>query len=67
MKGYACKITYVDLTTEKIWDEYFDESFARKYLGGNGFAARVLYDRLLAGVDPLGPENSFIINVKFHI
>jgi aldehyde:ferredoxin oxidoreductase len=61
MKGYAGKITYVDLTTGKIWDEAFEERFARKYLGGNGFAARVLFDRVPKGADPLGPENAFIL------
>ncbi len=61
MKGYAGKITYVDLTHAKIWDEPLGEQFARKYLGGNGFAARVLLDRVPAGTDPLGPENAFIV------
>jgi len=61
MKGYAGKITYVDLTSGMIWDEEIDEGFARKYLGGNGFAARVLYDRVPEGADPLGPENAFIL------
>jgi aldehyde:ferredoxin oxidoreductase len=40
MKAYAGKITYVDLTSGKIWDEGIEERFARQYLGGNGFAAR---------------------------
>lgn len=61
MKGYTGKITYVDLTSGKIWDESFDERFARKYLGGNGFAAKVLFERVPAGADPLGPENAFIL------
>lgn len=61
MKGYAGKITYVDLTSGKIWDEGIEERFARKYLGGNGFAARVLFDRVPRGTDPLGPENAIIV------
>jgi aldehyde:ferredoxin oxidoreductase len=61
MKGYAGKITYVDLSTGNIWNEPVEESFARKYLGGNGFAARILLDRVPRGVDPLGPENAFIV------
>ncbi len=61
MNGYAGKITYVDLTSGKIWDEPVEEGFARKYLGGNGFAARVLYDRVPKGADALGPENAFIV------
>lgn len=61
MMGYAGKITFVDLTTGTIRNEPFDETFARKYLGGNGFAARVLCDRVVQGADPLGPENAFIV------
>ena len=61
MNGYAGKITYVDLTSGKIWDEFLDEGFARKYLGGNGFAARILLDRVPRSADPLGPENAFIL------
>jgi aldehyde:ferredoxin oxidoreductase len=36
---------------------------APKYLGANGFAARILYDRLRAGVDPLSPENIVVFGV----
>jgi aldehyde:ferredoxin oxidoreductase len=61
MKGYAGKITTVDLSSGKIWDEDFAEDFAKKYLGGNGFAARILFDRVTPGADPLGPENVLII------
>jgi aldehyde:ferredoxin oxidoreductase len=61
MKGYAGKITYVDLTSGKIWDEEIEEGFARKYLGGNGFAARILLDRVPRGAEPLGVENAFIL------
>jgi aldehyde:ferredoxin oxidoreductase len=33
-----------------------DEQTARKYLGGYGLGARILFDRQKPGVDPLGPE-----------
>jgi aldehyde:ferredoxin oxidoreductase len=61
MKGYAEKITFVDLSTGAIEEQSFDEAFARKYLGGNGFAARIFCDRVPKGADPLGPENAFIL------
>jgi aldehyde:ferredoxin oxidoreductase len=61
MKGYAGKVTFVDLTSGTIHDESFNETFARKYLGGNGFAAKMLCDRVPLGADPLGPENAFIL------
>ena len=60
MKGYAGQITHVDLTTGEIRNEPFTEAFARKYLGGNGFAARTLIDSVPAGADPLGKDNVLI-------
>jgi len=60
MKGYAGQITHVDLSTGKIRNETFNEKYARKYLGGNGFAARILIDKVPAGADPLGEENVLI-------
>jgi aldehyde:ferredoxin oxidoreductase len=61
MKGYAGRITHVDLSTGNIYNEKFDEMFARKYLGGNGFGARVLIDSVPRGADPLGAENVLIL------
>jgi aldehyde:ferredoxin oxidoreductase len=63
MNGYTGRILYVDLTTEKFTIEAFGESFARKYLGGNGFAAKILYDRLQPGVDPFSAENVVVFAV----
>ncbi len=57
-KGYMGKILWVDLTTGKIKIERPKASLYRDYLGGYGLAARLLYDRQRAGVDPLGPENT---------
>lgn len=61
MKGYAGKITRVNLTSGQVLEEPLEEPFARKYLGGNGFAARVLIDTVPPGADPLGPDNAFIV------
>lgn len=55
--GYWGKILHVDLTTGTIFPERLDDSFYRQYLGGIGIAAKVLWDRLKPGIDPLGPEN----------
>ncbi|MCX5907068.1 MAG: aldehyde ferredoxin oxidoreductase family protein [Deltaproteobacteria bacterium] len=63
MNGYAGRILYVDLGQQKFTIENFDEAFARKYLGGNGFAAKILYDRLKPGVDPFSPENRIVFAV----
>jgi aldehyde:ferredoxin oxidoreductase len=54
---------HIDLSTKTTAAETFDESFARAWLGGNGFAAKLLFDRLAPGVDPLGPENAVVFAV----
>ncbi|MFW9846086.1 MAG: aldehyde ferredoxin oxidoreductase N-terminal domain-containing protein, partial [Candidatus Thorarchaeota archaeon] len=59
--GYAGKILRVDLSEEKISSMEVTDEFARKYIGGNGFAATILYDEMKLGVDPLGPDNLYSI------
>ena len=56
--GYGAmgKILWVDLSTGEIREEALEEETVRKYLGGYGLGARILYDRQKPGVDPLGPE-----------
>jgi aldehyde:ferredoxin oxidoreductase len=63
MHGYSGRILTVDLTTGRVTIDTFDKAFARDYLGGNGFAIRLLYERLAAGVDPLAPENIMVFAV----
>ena len=57
MYGYAGQILYVDLTKEKITKKELEEDFARKYLGGNGFGAAIMYKEIKQGIDPYSPEN----------
>ena len=52
MKGYGGRVLNVDLTTGATRIEALDEGTARALLGGNGLAARLLYDRVPAGIDP---------------
>ena len=56
--GYAGKLLFVDLSGRKIRKEDIDYGMARKYIGGYGIAAKLLYERQKGGVDPLGPENT---------
>ncbi|MCL5257439.1 MAG: aldehyde ferredoxin oxidoreductase family protein [Chloroflexi bacterium] len=58
--GYAGKILEIDLTTRSLHETPLDYDEARKYLGGSGLAAKVLYDRVGPEVDPLSPENLLI-------
>ena len=63
MHGYHGRILNVNLSSGQVAIETFDETFARQYLGGNGFAIRLLYERLAAGIDPLAPENIIVFAV----
>jgi len=61
MKGYAGKLLRVNLTTKEIKEEAVEEIVAREYLGGRGLGAKILYEELDKGIDPLGPENKFLL------
>jgi aldehyde:ferredoxin oxidoreductase len=58
--GYTGRFLTVDLTTGAIDELPLSEELAENYLGGRGFIAKLLYDRLPRGIDPLGPENEII-------
>jgi aldehyde:ferredoxin oxidoreductase len=55
------KILRVDLTRQKFSEEDLKEEYAEMFIGGRGLAAKILFDELRAGVDPLGPDNKIII------
>ena len=55
------KILRVNLSKGKITIEPVPEDVARKYLGGKALSAKILFDELKPGIDPLGPENKIII------
>lgn len=59
--SYRGKTLRVDLTSGVCtdWDTsaYFDE-----WLGGGGFAAKVLYDEVPRGIDPYDPENRLVFS-----
>ncbi len=61
MNGWTGRILRVDLTSKTHRTETFSEEFALKWIGGRGFAAKILYDELKPGIDPLGPDNTFIV------
>jgi aldehyde:ferredoxin oxidoreductase len=61
MLGWTGNILRVNLTTRTHQKEPFTEEFARTWVGGRGFAAKILFDELLPGVDPLSPENKLIV------
>jgi aldehyde:ferredoxin oxidoreductase len=57
MAAYMGKVLWVDLTSQTYTEEIIDDTVYRKYLSGVGLAAFLLFDRIPAGADPLGPEN----------
>jgi len=54
--GFMGKILWVDLSKGTLNEEPLDEKVAREYLGGYGLGARILFDKMKPGVDPLGPD-----------
>ncbi|MBD3198105.1 MAG: hypothetical protein GF317_23850 [Candidatus Lokiarchaeota archaeon] len=60
VKGYTQNRLDVDLSTGKITKTEMTPEFCRDWIGGYGFGAKVLWDELKPGVDPLGPENVFV-------
>lgn len=52
----------IDLTTGSITDFPIDRKNVELYWGGKALAARILYDELKPGVEPLSPANIMIIN-----
>jgi len=60
LHGYMGKLLRVDLTKEKFSFEEIKPEVLRKFIGGVGYGAKLLYDELPAGIDPLSPENKII-------
>jgi len=58
--GYLGKIARIDLTSGKVWTEALKEDFARQYIGGKGFGAKILYEELTPKADPYEPSNLLI-------
>jgi len=48
------------MTSGDIVEERFSEVFARKFLGGNGFAAAIIGSTVPARTDPFSPENVLV-------
>ena len=59
-KGYTRKILRVNLTIKTVKVEELPNGQLRKYIGGAGLAARMLYDELKPGIDPFAPQNKVI-------
>ena len=56
------KIAFIDLTTGDIDIKPIPLEVRRKFLGGRGLDAYLLYNYTEKGCDPLGPDNALIIS-----
>ena len=61
MKGWTGNILRINLSSKNFKKEIFNEEFAQKWVGGRGFAIKILWDELKPGIDPLGPDNKLIV------
>jgi aldehyde:ferredoxin oxidoreductase len=60
MYGWNGVFLQVNLSKNKAVAETYDASLALNFLGGRGFAAKILWDQLKSGTDPLSPDNKLI-------
>ncbi len=61
--GYAGKILHANLTEGTLEVEEPSEEFYRTYMGGSAIGLYYLLKHTLAGVDPLGPENTLTLAI----
>ena len=55
--GYTGKILVVNLKNQTTTVENTDLDDAKNFIGAKGLGAKILFDRLPKGTDPLSPEN----------
>ncbi|MEB2836419.1 MAG: aldehyde ferredoxin oxidoreductase family protein [Desulfurococcales archaeon] len=63
MKGWHGSILWVDLSRGEYKLVGYPGEWAQKFIGGRGLAARILWEYLPRGADPLGPENLLVFAV----
>lgn len=61
MYGFYKRLLTINLTTSSFAIEEISDELLSSCLGGKGLATHLLVSRNPAGVDPLAPENNFII------
>ncbi len=58
--SYECRVLLVDLSRRNIEILHLDKSLVRKYIGGVGLAARILWDETTADTEPLSEDNPLL-------
>ena len=59
--GWVGKILRVNLSTEEVKEQDLPKDLALEWIGGRGFAIKILWDELEPETDPLSPENKVVI------
>ncbi len=60
-KAYHGKILRINLSKREIRKQLLSDLLIEEYLGGRGWAAKILYDELKPKTDPLGEENKLVL------
>ncbi len=60
MHGYNGRALVVDLTARRVDWQPLAEDVLRRFIGGSGLGAYLLYEHCPPGVDPMAPENPLI-------
>jgi len=55
--GYTGKMLLINLGTQQISEEETDLNAAEDFIGAKGLGAKILFDRLQKGANPLEPKN----------
>lgn len=59
--GYAGQILRVNLSTKGVAKQPLSEELIQEFVGGRGFVAKLLWDELPPGTDPLGEDNMVVM------
>ena len=61
--GYFGQILHIDMSTGSAKNEPVNDEFIEQFIGGRGFAVKLLLDNLVKhdSIDPLGPENMLVV------
>lgn len=60
MYGWNGRFLRVNLSKANAQAEQYDLAMAKRFLGGRGFAVKILWDELDPKTDPLSPDNKLI-------
>ena len=60
MFGWTGNFLKINLSKSQAVAEEYKQDLALNFLGGRGFAIKILWDTLKQGTDPLSPENKLI-------